>query len=65
VTLPGPDPETDLRERRADLREHSNSSSSAGEREIKQALRQTLLNYRLHQDQELFERAHAYVRQDY
>ena len=40
-------------------------NSHAGEREVKQALRRTLLKYRLHQDQELFERAYAYVRQYY
>jgi type I restriction enzyme R subunit len=40
-------------------------NSHAGEREVKQALRRTLLKYRLHQDQELFERAYNYVRQYY
>ncbi len=40
-------------------------NSHAGEREVKQALRRTLLKYRLHQDQDLFERAYAYVRQYY
>ncbi len=37
----------------------------AGEREVKQALRRTLFKYRLHQDQELFDRAYGYVRQYY
>ena len=35
----------------------------AGEREIKKALRQTL--FKLHQDTELFERAHGYIREYY
>lgn len=37
----------------------------AGEREVKKALRKTLFNYRLHQDDELFEKAFAYIRQYY
>ena len=37
----------------------------AGEREVKQALRRTLLKYKLHQEQELFDRAYAYVAQYY
>ena len=37
----------------------------AGEREIKRALRKTLFKYKLHQDQELFERAYNYIRQYY
>jgi type I restriction enzyme, R subunit len=40
-------------------------NSHAGERQVKQALRRTLLKYRLHQDQDLFERAYAYIRQYY
>ena len=40
-------------------------NSHAGEREVKQALRRTLLKYRLHTDQELFDRAYAYIRQYY
>ena len=40
-------------------------NTHAGEREVKQALRRTLFNYRLHQDQELFDRAYGYVRQYY
>ena len=40
-------------------------TSHAGEREVKKALRQTLFRYRLHQDQELFERAYGYIRQHY
>lgn len=37
----------------------------AGEREVKQALRRTLLRYQLHQDADLFEKAYAYVREYY
>ncbi len=37
----------------------------AGEREVKKALRKTLFKYRLHQDQELFDRAYGYIRQYY
>lgn len=37
----------------------------AGEREVKMALRKTLFKYKLHQDQELFERAYGYVREYY
>ena len=37
----------------------------AGEREVKRALRSTLLKYRLHQEQDLFDRAYAYVSEYY
>ncbi len=37
----------------------------AGEREVKKALRKTLFKYKLHQDQELFDRAYGYIRQYY
>lgn len=37
----------------------------AGEREVKQALRKTLLKYKLHQEQDLFDRAYAYIAQYY
>ncbi len=37
----------------------------AGEREVKIALRKTLLKYKLHQDNELFEQAYEYVREYY
>jgi type I restriction enzyme, R subunit len=40
-------------------------STHAGEREVKLALRKTLFKYRLHQDQELYDRAYGYVRQYY
>ena len=36
-----------------------------GRAEVKQALRQTLLKYKLHQDQELFETAYGYIKQYY
>ena len=36
---------------------------AAGEREVKKALRRSLLKYQLHQDAELFERAYGYVRE--
>ncbi len=39
--------------------------TSAGEREVKQVLRKTLLKYQLHQDDALFEKAYGYVRQYY
>ena len=39
--------------------------TAAGEREVKKALRKSLLKYQLHQDVELFERAYGYVRQYY
>jgi type I restriction enzyme R subunit len=37
----------------------------SGEREVKKAVRKTLFNYRLHQDDELFEKAFSYIRQYY
>ncbi len=40
-------------------------STFAGEREVKNALRKTLFKYRLHQDQELFDRAYGYIRMYY
>jgi type I restriction enzyme R subunit len=40
-------------------------STHAGEREVKVALRKTLFKYRLHQDQELFDRAYGYIREYY
>ncbi len=39
--------------------------TSAGEREVKKALRKALLKYQLHQDQELFDKAFGYIRQYY
>jgi type I restriction enzyme R subunit len=40
-------------------------STHAGEREVKMALRKTLFKYRLHQDQDLFDRAYGYIREYY
>ena len=40
-------------------------STAAGEREVKKALRKTLLKYNLHTDQDLFDRAYAYIREYY
>lgn len=37
----------------------------AGEREVKKALRKTLFKYKLHQDQELFDRAYQYIKMYY
>ena len=37
----------------------------AGEREIKKALRKALFKYKLHADEELFEKAYNYIRQYY
>ena len=36
-------------------------TTRAGEREVKKALRKMLFKYRLHKDQELFERAYGYI----
>jgi type I restriction enzyme R subunit len=40
-------------------------NTHAGEREVRNALRKTLFKYKLHQDQELFDRAYGYIRQYY
>jgi len=40
-------------------------SSVSGEREVQKSLRQALLKYKLHKDQDLFERAYAYIREYY
>jgi type I restriction enzyme R subunit len=37
----------------------------AGEREVQRALRRTMLKYRVHKEQELFDRAYAYIKQYY
>ncbi|CAA7627612.1 type I restriction endonuclease subunit R [Magnetospirillum sp. SS-4] len=39
--------------------------TAAGEREVRKALRKSLLKYQLHQDTELFEQAYDYIRQYY
>ena len=40
-------------------------TTSAGEREVKRALRRTLLKYQLHKDRELFEKSYGYIKQYY
>jgi type I restriction enzyme R subunit len=40
-------------------------STAQGEREVKQALRRALLKYKLHTDQDLFDRAYGYIEQYY
>ena len=40
-------------------------NTSAGEREVKKALRKTLFDVKLHQDTELFDKAYGYIRQYY
>jgi hypothetical protein len=39
--------------------------TSAGEREVKKALRKTLFKYKLHGEDELFEKAYGYIKQYY
>ena len=39
--------------------------TTAGDREMKQVLRKTLLKYQLHKDAELFEKAYLYIREHY
>ena len=40
-------------------------ATSAGEREVKRALRRTLFKYKLHNDQELLDKAYAYIKEYY
>ncbi len=40
-------------------------TTTQGEREVQQALRRSLLKYKLHTDQELFDKAYGYIRQYY
>ena len=40
-------------------------TTHAGERDVKQALRKTMFKYKLHQDQNLFDRAYGFIRQYY
>jgi type I restriction enzyme R subunit len=40
-------------------------STASGEREVKKALRKTLFKYKLHTDQELFDKAFEYIREYY
>lgn len=39
--------------------------TQAGEREIKKALRKALFKYKLHADEDLFDKAYTYIRQYY
>jgi type I restriction enzyme, R subunit len=39
--------------------------TAAGEREVQQSLRKSLLKYKLHKDQQLFDRAYAYIKEYY
>lgn len=39
--------------------------TTAGEREVRKALRKTLFKFKLHQDTELFDKAYGYIRQYY
>ena len=39
--------------------------SNQGEREVQKALRKSLLKYKLHKDQILFERAYSYIKEYY
>ena len=39
--------------------------SNQGEREVQQALRKSLLKYKLHKDQILFDRAYGYIKEYY
>lgn len=40
-------------------------STTAGEREVQQSLRKSLLKYKLHKDQVLFDRAYGYIKEYY
>jgi len=40
-------------------------NSNAGQREVQKSLRQTLLKYKLHKDQVLFDRAYEYIKEYY
>lgn len=40
-------------------------NSVSGEREVQKSLRKSLLKYKLHKDQDLFEKAYAYIREYY
>ena len=40
-------------------------TTSSGEREVQQSLRKSLLKYKLHKDQGLFDRAYAYIKEYY
>ena len=40
-------------------------TTNAGEREVQKALRKTLLKYKLHKEEELFNKAYMYIREYY
>ena len=40
-------------------------TTKGGEREVQKALRKTLFKYKLHKEQELFDKAYGYIRQYY
>jgi type I restriction enzyme, R subunit len=40
-------------------------TTASGEREVQQALRKTLLKYKLHKDQQLFDQGYAYIKEYY
>jgi len=40
-------------------------TTTSGEREVQRSLRKTLLKYKLHKEQDLFEKAYAYIKQYY
>jgi hypothetical protein len=40
-------------------------ATSAGEREVRKALRKTLFKYKLHSDQDLFDKAYGYIKEYY
>ena len=40
-------------------------TTNAGEREVQKSLRKTLLKYRLHRDQDLFDKCYLYIKQYY
>lgn len=40
-------------------------TTSAGEREVRKALRKSLFDFKLHQDAELFDKAYGYIKQYY
>ena len=56
---------TDIDEIVRPLRFDGWQQTSAGERDVKKALRKTLLKYQLHQDDSLFEKAYGYIKQYY
>ena len=40
-------------------------TTNAGEREVQRALRKTLLRYKLHKEEDLFNKCYAYIREYY